>query len=218
MKQFQLWNYFRSSASFRVRIAMHYKGLDFDYKPVHLVRGGGEQHSADYRKLNPLGEVPCLIDTKNDKALSQSVAIFDYLDAMYVEPRLFPEDPYDRAQVLRICEALNSGIQPLQNLKVLKYLEDQLGLNADQRKAWTQHWIKQGLANLEQLLQSTAGSYCYGGEITAADMFLVPQIFTSKRFDVNVGDYPTINRIGELCLKHPAFDKAIPQNQPDFEK
>ena len=218
MKQFQLWNYFRSSASFRARIALHYKGIDFEYKPVHLVRGGGEQHSPEYKKLNPLGEVPTLVDLKNQKVLSQTMAIFDYLDAVYPEKPLFPVDPFDRAQVIRICEAVNSGIQPLQNLKVLKFIEDEYKVSAEQKKAWAQHWIKQGLANLEVLLGSTAGSYCYGGEITAADMFLVPQIFTSKRFNVNIDAYPLIARIGDLCVKHPAFEKSLPQNQPDAEK
>ena len=196
---------------------MHYKGLDFEYKPVHLVRGGGEQHSDEYKRLNPLGEVPCLVDLKSQKVLSQSVAIFDYLDAVYPSPALFPQDPFDRAQVLRICEAVNSGIQPLQNLKVLRFIEDEYKASGEQKKAWAQHWIKQGLENLEVLLASTAGSYCFGGEVTAADMFLVPQIFTSKRFDVNVSDYPLISRIGELCVKHPAFEKSLPQNQPDAE-
>lgn len=217
MKQFQLWNYFRSSASFRARIALHYKGIDFEYKPVHLVRGGGEQHSAEYKKLNPLGEVPTLMDIKNQKTLSQTMAIFDYLDAICPSPALFPADPFERAQVIRICEAVNSGIQPLQNLKVLKFIEDEYKVSAEQKKAWAQHWIKQGFENLEKLLNTTAGSYCFGGVITAADMFLVPQIFTSKRFDVNVADYPLINRIGELCVKHPAFEKSLPQNQPDAE-
>ena len=217
MRQFQLWNYFRSSASFRARIALHYKGIDFEYKPVHLVRAGGEQYSSEYKKLNPLGEVPTLVDLKNQKVLSQTMAIFDYLDAMYPEKPLFPSDPFDRAQVIRICEAVNSGIQPLQNLKVLKFIEDEYKVSAEQKKAWAKHWIKQGLANLEALLGSIAGSYCYGGSITAADMFLVPQIFTSKRFDVNMDAYPLIACIGELCGQHPAFEKAFPQNQPDAE-
>lgn len=218
MKQFQLWNYFRSSASFRARIALHYKGIDFDYKPVHLVKSGGEQYSSEYKKLNPQGEVPCLVDLKNNKAISQTVAIFEYLDMLFPENPLFPEEPYDRARVLQLCENINSGIQPLQNLKVLKYLEDEFHVSAEQKKTWAQHWIKQGFENFEQMLVRTAGSYCYGGGITAADMFLVPQIITAKRFEVNVENYPLISQIGNLCLKHPAFDKSIPQNQPDFEK
>lgn len=218
MKQFQLWNYFRSSASFRARIALHYKNIPFDYMPVHLVKGGGQQYSAEYKKLNPQGEVPCLVDLKNNKAISQTIAIFDYLDKLFPENPLFPEEPYDRARVLQLCENINSGIQPLQNLKVLKFLEDEYRVNAEQKKQWAQHWIKQGFENLETFLQMTAGSYCYGGSITAADMFLVPQIITAKRFEVGIEDYPTIHRIGNLCLQHPAFDKSTPQNQPDFEK
>lgn len=197
---------------------MHFKGLDFDYKPVHLVKGGGEQYSPEYKKLNPLGEVPTLVDLKSNKVLSQTMAIFDYLDLVYPTPALFPKDPFERAQVIRICEAVNSGIQPLQNLKVLKYLEDQYHVSAEQKKDWANHWIVQGFENLEALLGQTAGSYCYGGVITAADMFLVPQIFTAKRFDVNIENYVTINRIGNLCMKHPAFEKSFPQNQPDAEK
>lgn len=207
----KLYSYFRSSASYRVRIALHWKALPFQYVPVHL---GGEQNMAPYRALNPMGHVPAL--DHDGFVVAESVAILLYLDDLSPERRLFPIQPKDQATVMQLCELINSGIQPLQNLKIALYLENRLGLSKDQTAEWTRHWIADGLANLERLLERTAGTYCFGGEITAADAFLIPQCFAARRFAVPIDDYPTIARIDRLAGNLEAFRKAHPERQPDF--
>jgi maleylacetoacetate isomerase len=211
----KLYNYFRSSASYRVRIALHWKELEFEYVPIHLVRGGGLQNSEEYRRVNPMGHVPAL--DHDGFLVAESVAIIDYLDSLAPAKRLFPADPRARATVLQICELLNSGIQPLQNLKVHKELKSVYGFNDEQIKQWTAHWIDKGFESLERILEKTAGSFCYGGEVTAAECFLIPQCFASRRFGVKVEDYPLIARIEAAAVKLPAFEKAHPSKQPDSE-
>ncbi len=209
----KLYSYFRSSASYRVRIALHTKKIPFDYIPVHLINNGGEQLKDNFKNLNPMAQVPTLVH--EGKSLSQSMAIFHYLDSQWPEPKLFPLDPYSRAKVIEICEAFNSGIQPLHNLSVLNYLNTGMGLPEEAKKKWMFHWMKLGLEKVEHLLKSTAGTYCLGGELTAADMFLVPQVFACKRFDVDFTPYPTISRINKTCEALEAFKKAHPSIQPD---
>lgn len=209
----KLYNYFRSSASYRVRIALHLKGLPFEYIPVHLVNNGGEQFKAEYKSLNPMGEVPTLIH--NGQALAQSMAIIDYLDSLKLFPRMFPSEPYNRARVLQFCEIFNSGIQPFQNLNVHAYLEKQLGVSEEKKMQWTKHYISRGLAAAEAFVEKTAGTFCFGGEVSAAECFLIPQLFASRRFQVPVEEYPTLLRIEAACLKIDAFKKAHPQAQID---
>jgi maleylacetoacetate isomerase len=212
----KLYSYFRSSASFRVRIALHWKELPFEYVPVNLIRNQGEQHSVEFRRINPMGHVPAL--DHDGFLVTESVAIIDYLDSVNPTRRLFPADPRARATVLQICELLNSGIQPLQNLKVHKELETKYGLSKDQVVAWTHHWITVGFEGLERILEKTAGTYCFGGEVTAAECFLIPQCFAARRFGVRMQDYPLIERIEAAALKLAAFERAHPSAQPDFEK
>lgn len=209
----KLYSYFRSSASYRVRIALHYKEVKFEYVPIHLVKNGGMHNRPEFRAINPMAAVPAL--DHNGFVVAESMAIIDYLDGLGLGQRLFPSEPQARARVIQLCEAVNSGIQPLQNLKVTNWLE-YLGQSKEQSNAWVHHWVTDGLGKLEQMLEKTAGTYSFGGSVTAADCFLIPQCFSSRRFKVRVEDYPTIARIEANCLKLPAFQKAHPEKQPDF--
>jgi len=210
----KLYSYFRSSASYRVRAALHWKGLEFEYLPVHLIKDGGQQNRPEFRKINPMGHVPAL--DHDGFLVSESVAIIQYLDDAFPGKNLFPMAPRDRAQVLQLCELINSGIQPLQNIKVGKYLEAEFGLSNADTGRFTQHWIQDGLANLERLLAQTAGSYCFGGEVTAADCFVVPQCFAARRFGVNPDDFPNLSRVNANAIQLTAFQRAHPEAQPDF--
>lgn len=206
-----LYSYFRSSSAYRVRIALNFKGLDYEIKPVHLVKNGGEQHLKDYKKLNALSQVPTLIHNKT--CLTQSMAILYYLDKSFEGPKLFPKE-IDQ-HIIEFCEVINSGIQPIQNLRVLQYLKSHYHLEQDEISQWSQHWIEQGFFALESFLKKNAGKYCFGDEITAADMFLTPQVYNSLRYNVNVDDFPKIKSIWENCLKQKAFISADPAHQPD---
>jgi maleylacetoacetate isomerase/maleylpyruvate isomerase len=197
-----------------VRIALHFKELAFEYAPVHLTREGGEQNRAAYRLLNPMGHVPAL--DHDGFLVAESMAIIDYLDKVAPEKPLFPGEPHARASVMQLCEVVNSGIQPLQNLKVTNALEKMYGFSKDQSGDWVRHWVNDGLSNLEKLMEKTAGSFSFGGSVTAADCFLVPQCFSARRFNVRIEDYPLIAAVELNCLKLPAFQKAHPEKQPDF--
>ena len=210
----KLYNYFRSSASYRARIALNWKGLEFEYVSVHLLREA--QNLPEYRKINPMGHVPALVH--DGFLVAETVAILQYLDDVFPQKRLFPTAPQDKALVLQICELVNSGIQPLQNLKVMKLLETKYGLPKTESEGFVRHWIQDGMANLERVLERTAGSFCFGGEVTAADCFVVPQILTAARFGVSVADFPNLARVNSNALALDAFQNAHPEKQPDFQK
>lgn len=211
--EFTLYTYYRSSTSYRARIALHLKGLKFNSIPIHLLDGGGQQHKPEYRAVNPAGEVPTLLH--NGNPLAQSFAIIEYLDELFPEPPLFPASPYDKARVRQICEHINCGIHPIANLKVQQYLTQVLAASEDQKNQWVKHWISEGMDALEKLLSKTAGVYSFGDTLTAADIFVVPQVFSSKRFGVTLEKYPTIQRINDQAMKLEAFNKAHPHVQPD---
>lgn len=214
MSQLKLYNYFRSSTSYRVRIALHLKKLEFDYKPIHLLNNGGEQHSAEYRALNPVGGVPTLVH--GDKVISQSFAIIEYLDEAFPQTyQLLPQDPYLKAKVRQVCENINADIHPLQNLKLMQYLEKKHGYTQDQKDEWAQKWIQEGWAATEKILTATAKIYSFGEQVTAADLFIVPQIFSSLRFKVDMSKYPLLSKINDNCLKLEAFQKSHPSKQID---
>lgn len=213
MSQFVLYNYFRSSPSYRVRIALHHKNIPFTYQAVHLLNNGGEQHSEAYKKINPQEEVPTLVH--DGKVLSQSLPIVEYLEELFPQPALFPKTPYERARVRQFCENINSFMHPLGNLKVTQYLEKKHAYTTAQKEEWIQHWMGMGFAALEKFLEQTAGTYCFGDQVTAADIFLVPQIASAKRFNVKMDAYPLINRIEANCLKVESFQKAHPFKQVD---
>lgn len=215
----QLYGYFRSSAAYRVRIALALKGLRPQLVFVHLTRGGGEQKSPDYRKINPQALVPTLI-TDDGHVLGQSLAIIEYLDETHPKPPLLPVDPIGRARVRALALAVACEIHPLNNTRVLNHLTGTLGLSEAQKLAWYRHWIAVGLEGLEGLVAGHAatGRFCHGDAPTLADLCLVPQLANARRFDCDLAPYPTLVRIDAECAKLEAFQTAAPANQPDFEK
>jgi len=214
MNNITLFNYFRSSTSFRARIALELKNLKYDYQPVHLLNNGGEQHSEKYRKLNPMGGLPTLVH--DNKVIAQTMAILIYLDEAFPETyQIFPKDIYKKAKVIQFCENINTDIHPIQNLKVLKYLTKNYNLSESQKENWCQHWITEGFVAIEKMATETAGEFCFADTITAADIFLIPQMVTAQRFHTDLSSFATLNRIFENCMKHPAFHKAHPFRQID---
>ncbi|BBS86759.1 maleylacetoacetate isomerase [Aeromonas media] len=209
----QLFGYWRSSASFRVRLVLQLKGLGYEQHPVNLRQG--EQKEKAYRRVNPQGLVPFLID--GDVQLGQSVAIMEYLDETYPAYPLMPSAPEERARVRQIVNMIACDTHPLNNLRVLNYLEQELGQSKTARDAWYRHWIDETFTALEQLLMTTAGVYCVGNEVTLADCMLVPQVYNAHRFNMTLDDYPTIARIVANCEQLQAFVKAAPANQPDAQ-
>lgn len=213
MAEYILYSYFRSSTSYRVRIGMNLKNLPYELRGVHLLKNGGEQHHPDYKRLNPQGEVPTLVH--QGRAIGQSFAILEYLDDLHLQPLLFPQDPYERARVRQFCENINSFLHPLANLKVLQKLEKDHGFSQDQKTAWIHHWYSKGLEVLETIVQKNKGQFCFGDSITAADVFLIPCLFTARRFGMDLSVYPKCVAIEKICLEIEAFKKAHPYRQPD---
>lgn len=212
-----LHNYFRSSAAYRVRIAMNLKGLDYDYVPVHLTRDGGMQFKEPYKSLNPQQLVPLLDD--DGFQISQSLAIIEYLDEKFPNTRLLPKSPEGRARVRQIALAISCDIHPLQNLRVLKYLTGTLGASEESKTQWIHHWLSEGLAALEADLSRapTRGRFCFGDTPSMADCALVPQLFSAARFNVDTVPYPTLRAIYEACEAIPAVAAARPSRQIDAE-
>jgi maleylacetoacetate isomerase/maleylpyruvate isomerase len=175
MSDFVLYNYFRSSTSYRVRIALNFKNIQFKYEPVHLLNNGGEQHRTQYTDLNPAAEVPTLVHKGH--SIGQTMAIFDYLDSVKPNPALFPQEAYARAKVIQICEAVNCGLHPMSNLKVTQFLTGQFNLTDGQKNLWIQHWMKVGLTSLDLIVATTKGKFAFGDKVSAADMFIVPHLF-----------------------------------------
>ena len=211
----KLYTYFRSSAAFRVRIALNLKGLAFEPAYVHLARG--EHRKPEYAAVNPQALVPALID--DGRLLTQSLAIIEYLEEKHPGPPLLPKDLAGRARVRSLSLLIACEIHPLNNLRVLQYLTKQLGRSEDEKNSWYRHWIHDGLARLESDLVQTAGSgkYCHGDVPTMADCCLVPQIFNAKRFDCDTSHAPAVVRVFEECMQLAAFQKAEPSAQPDAE-
>lgn len=211
----KLYTYFRSSAAYRVRIALNLKGLAWEGIPVHLLRGGGEQFAPGYRALNPAGLVPTLVE--EGETLTQSLAIIEYLDETHPEPPLMPADALGRARVRAIAHAIASDIHPIGNLRVIGLLET-LGVPPEGRAQWRRHWVEQGFEAIEQLLASPAtGRFCHGDTPTLADCCLVPQAFNARRFDIALDRWPTLRRIVDECATVAAFSRAAPGVQPDAE-
>ena len=215
--QLVLHNYFRSSAAYRVRIAMNLKGLHYDYVSVHLTRDGGMQFSPDYKAKNPQQLVPLLDD--DGFQLSQSIAIIEYLDEKYPAVRMLPESMQGRARVRQIALAISCDIHPLQNLRVLKYLTAKLGVSEDDKTIWIQHWLNIGLEALEADLSRSPsrGKFCFGDSPTMADCALVPQMFSASRFGIDISAYPVLREIIEHCEAVPQIAAAHPSRQIDSE-
>ncbi|TNE52187.1 MAG: maleylacetoacetate isomerase [Deltaproteobacteria bacterium] len=215
----RLYSYFRSSCSYRVRIALGLKGLEYEYVPVHLLQDGGQQFSDSYLQRNPVAEVPTLevLNEAGDvvATVSQSVAIMEYLEECYPEPALLPSEPADRAKVRQLVEVVNSSIQPIQNLKVMKKLMAQFDVERPVAVEWAAYWIELGFKGLEKLLVQTAGTYSFGDQLTLADAALVPQEYNARRFKIDMEQFPTIARVCEAAKALPAFQNAAPESQPD---
>lgn len=213
----KLFNYFRSSSSYRVRIACNLKDLSYAYLPVHLNRDGGEQFSQAFSALNPQQLVPVLED--GGFRVAQSMAILEYLEERYPEIPLLPRSDVDRARVREIAQYIACEMHPLNNLRVLKFLTGPLGLSEDQKQRWIVHWVETGLAALEAELSHSPhrGVFCFGDTPTLADCCLVPQLFNARRFGVDVQAYPTLDAIDRTCGEHDAFSRAHPSLQLDSE-
>ena len=213
----KLYTYFRSSAAYRVRIALNLKGLTYEPVPVHLVRDGGEQHKPDYLGLNPAGLVPAL--EEHGQVITQSLAIIEYVDETRPAPPLLPNDPLGRARVRAIAQSIACDIHPINNLRVLRYLKQEVGVSDDAKDAWYRHWVETGLAAVEALLADDprTGRYCHGDAPGLADCCLVPQVFNALRFRCRTDHLPTVMRIAAQCESLDAFRRAAPGNQPDAE-
>ncbi len=213
----KLYTYFRSTAAYRVRIALNLKELAYDAVPVHLLRDGGEQLADSYRALNPSALLPTLDD--DGSVIGQSLAIIEYLEETRPQVPLLPTSAVDRARVRALALTVAADTHPLGNLRVLKYLKGQLKVAEEVKVEWQQHWLRTGMATLERLLADDArtGRYCHGDTPTLADCCLVPQVFGAQRFGVDLAPYPTIMRIFAACAELPAFQQAHPSQQPDAE-
>ena len=211
-----LYSYFRSSAAFRVRIALNLKGIAADMRFVHLLKDGGQQHESTYRRLNPQGIVPTLV--VGGKTLGQSLAIIEYLEETVPQPPLLPAEPLARAHVRQMALMVACDIHPLNNLRVLRQLK-QMGIEDEARLDWQRHWMAEGFAALEAMLAANParGVFCHGDTPTLADLCLIPQMTNARRVSLDLAPYPTLLRIEEVAYRLPAFTAARPENQPDAE-
>ncbi len=212
----KLYSYWRSSAAYRVRIALNLKGLPYDLIPVHLTNNGGEQNQADFQAVNPQKLIPVLVD--GGRVVRQSLAIIEYLEETYDgEMKLLPATSRDRGRVRALAQMVACDIHPLNNLRVMQYLEHEFNVPLSERERWTQHWISEGFTAIEALLTEypSTGIYCDGDEPSLADICLVPQVYNAIRWSVKMKEFPIILRIYDNCLKLAAFEQAQPENQPD---
>ena len=214
----KLYTYFRSSAAYRVRIALNLKGIAYDALPVHLLRNGGEQLGDSYRAVNPSALIPAL-ETDDGAVLHQSLAIMEYLDETQPQSPLLPADALGRARVRALALTIACDTHPLTNLRVLKHLKGPLGFSEEAKTEWYRHWLGEGMAMLEAHLASEpqTGRYCHGDTPTMADCCLVPQVFNAQRFELDLAPYPTIARINAACIELEAFRLAHPSQQADAE-
>jgi maleylacetoacetate isomerase len=212
----KFYGYFRSSAAYRLRIALNLKGLDPERAYIHLTKGGGEQFGAAYRAINPQQLLPALV-LDDGAVLTQSLAIIEYLDETHPAPPLLPTAPADRAFVRSVAQAIACDIHPLNNLRVLAYVKQTLGHSDAEKDEWYRHWVATGFTALEAMLagHKGRGRFCHGDAPTLADLCLVPQVANAERFNCPMEDYPTIRAIAAECRALPAFAAAAPDKQPD---
>lgn len=213
MADLRLLNYFRSSTSYRVRLALSLKNISFDYQPVHLINNGGEQNSDSFKKLNPSRSVPTLID--GDFVLSQSLAIIYYLEKSHPQNPLWPDDFKKQSHILQFCENINSDLHWSTNLRVLNYLKSDFSMTEAQQVKWANEWGKRALGSCEELAQRFGGDFCFSNQISWCEIFLIPALFTAQRFQVDTSDFKKLNEVNQKCLALEAFKKAHPANQID---
>ena len=211
----KLYSYWRSTAAYRVRIALNIKQLDYEVIPVHLVKDGGEQLMQSYKNINPQSLVPSFITDDGD-VLTQSLAIIDYLEDTYPEFTLYPKNSIDTAHAKAMALSVACDIHPLNNLRVLKYLKGEEWQKSQVDK-WYAHWIHQGFTAIERQLEKSAGQFCFADDVSVADIFLVAQVYNANRFKVPLENYPQIAKINHNCLKLKAFINAMPENQTDCD-
>ena len=211
-----LHNYFRSSTSFRVRAALNLKGIAYEQETWHLREN--QQRSSAYLAVNPQGLVPSLV-WSDGTVITQSMAIMEFLDEVVAEPALLPADPAGRARVRALTQLIGCEIHPLNNLRVLRHIEQEFGADSQTQADWFRHWVRASFDPLEEMLSSSpdTGDFCHGNRPGMADITLAAQLVNNRRFELNVESWPTIHRIGLACFAHDAFDKALPGNQPDAE-
>jgi maleylpyruvate isomerase len=210
----KLYSYFRSSAAYRVRIALNLKGITYETTPVHLIKDGGHNKRPEFRAINPQMRVPALV-TPSGETLIQSLAIIEYLDEIHPQPPLLPRDPIARAKARALADLVACDIHPLNNISALRYLKNVLGQQQSVIDAWYHHWVLDGFEALEALIED--GPYACGNTVTIADICLVPQLYNARRLKVPLDKFPKINAVDAACLKLTAFDRARPENQPDAE-
>jgi maleylacetoacetate isomerase len=210
----KLYSYFRSSAAYRVRIALNLKGLAYETLPVHLVKDGGHNRRPEFRAVNPQMRIPALIAPTGD-VLIQSLAIIEYLDETHPDPPLLPKNPIARAQARALAEIIACDIHPLNNVGTLRYLRREMHQEQSAIDAWYHHWVIDGFEAIEALVEPAP--YACGGHVTTADLCLVPQVYNARRLKVPLEKFPKIVGIEAACLALPAFDRARPENQPDAE-
>lgn len=218
MSALTLYTYYRSTAAYRVRIALNLKKVDYSPHFVHLTRRGGQQHSEEYHDINPQELVPTLID--GGTTVIQSLAILEYLEERYPAPPLLPDTAAARAWVRSVAQLICCDIHPLNNLRVLNYLRNELKQNSEICDQWYHHWIAEGLSALELLLNKNGkhdSDFCYGDTPTIADLCVIPQLYNARRFNCDTRDYPTLLKIDQHCMTLDAFRRAAPENQPDHE-
>ena len=210
----KLYSYFRSSAAYRVRIALNLKGIAYEMTPVHLIKDGGHNKRPEFRAINPQMRVPVLV-TPDGETLIQSLAIIEYLEETHPQPPLLPKDPLDRARVRALAELIACDIHPLNNVGPLRYLKNAMGQEQSAIDAWYHHWVLDGFDALESLIGS--GPYVCGAAVSIADVCLVPQLYNARRLKVPLDKFPKITAVDAACMKLAAFDRARPENQPDAE-
>ena len=210
-----LYSYWRSSAAYRVRIGLNLKELTYTTVPVHLLQDGGQQHHPSYQRLNPQELVPTLVH--GERHLTQSLAILEYIDECFPQPALLPHEVHQRQQVRALAQLVACDIHPLNNLRVLQYVEREWAQPAPAREQWVRHWMAQGFSAFEALLaqQARPGDFCFGNQPTLADCCLIPQLYNAHRFAVSLQPFPLIQRIEANCMALPAFIAAHPDQQPD---
>ncbi|UUM29535.1 maleylacetoacetate isomerase [Vibrio japonicus] len=213
MSDITLYGYWRSSAAYRVRIALNLKGIEYQQKSIHLIKDGGEQHSDAFKQLNPSELVPVLVD--GDIRLNQSLAIIDYLDEQYPDVLMVPKERETRYLVKALAQDIAVDIHPLNNLRVLQFLSSHGSFSDEMKNQWYQHWIEVGFQSLEKKLERTSGKYCVGDNITLVDVCLVPQVYNAERFNVDLSPFPVIRKVTASLREIAAFSQAAPEAQPD---